>query len=91
MKALVARVAKEKGLKQGERMDDVRAATGGKSIQAYRTLLKDLARLNNFAPFDILIITSDGNFSGYRKKKQQLLGFAEKINFLHRDCNSRPI
>ena len=37
LKALVARIAKEKGLKQGEWMDDVRAATGGKSIQAYRT------------------------------------------------------
>ncbi len=38
LKSFVARAAKEKGLKQGEWMDDVRAATGGKSIQAYRTV-----------------------------------------------------
>jgi len=35
LKAFVARVAKEKGLKLGDWIDDVRAATGGKSIQAY--------------------------------------------------------
>ena len=38
LKSFVARAAKEQGLKQGEWMDDVRAATGGKSIQAYRTV-----------------------------------------------------
>jgi hypothetical protein len=85
LKSLVARVAKEKGLNQGKWMDDVRAATGGKSIQAYKTFLRYLARLNNFAPFDILIIASDGNCEGYRKKKQQLLGFAEKIKFSQLD------
>ena len=42
---IVARVAKEKGLKSGDWLDDVRAATGGKLIQAYKNFLKDITRL----------------------------------------------
>lgn len=81
LKAFVARVAKEKGLTSADWLDDVRAATGGKSIQAYRNFLKDIIRKDKHIPFDILIIASDGNCMGYLDKKKQLLGYAEKAKF----------
>lgn len=81
LKAFVARVAKEKGLKRGDWLDDVRASTGGKSIEAYKVFLRDISRLNKPVPFDILIIASDGNCSGYQEKKQKLLKYAEKTHF----------
>jgi len=83
LKAFVARVAKEKGFKPGGWFDDVRAAIGGKSIQAYRTFLKDISRMGAYFPFDILIIASDGNCKGYLEKKNQLMGYAEKAKFPH--------
>ncbi len=85
LKAFVSRVAKEKGLRPGEWFDDVRAATGGKSIEAYKVFLKDISRLDKPVPFDILIIASDGNCSGYPEKKQQLLKYAEKTQFSQLD------
>ena len=81
LKAFVTRVANEKGLKRGDWLDDVRAATCGKSIEAYKIFLKDISRLDKPIPFDILIIASDGNCSGYTEKKQQLLKYAEKTQF----------
>jgi hypothetical protein len=81
LKAFVTRVAKEKGLKRGDWLDDVRAATGGKSIEAYKIFLKDISRLDKPVPFDILIIASDGNCSGYTEKKHQLLKYAENSQF----------
>ncbi|MEJ2365724.1 MAG: hypothetical protein P8017_13795 [Deltaproteobacteria bacterium] len=59
LKAFVARVAMEKGLKAGEWLDDVGAPI----------------------PFDILVVASDGNCKGYTKKKNQLLGYAERAKF----------
>jgi hypothetical protein len=50
LKAFVTRVANEKGLKRGDWLDDVRAATGGKSIEAYKIFLKDISRLNKPIP-----------------------------------------
>ena len=85
LKALVARVAHERGIKRGEWLDDVRAATGGKSIASYKDFLKDISRLDKPVPFDILIIASDGNCSGYSEKKKQLLGYAEKTKFTQFD------
>ena len=85
LKAFVARVAKEKGLKLGDWIDDVRAATGGKSIQAYRNFLRDITRKGSPIPFDILIVASDGNCMGYVDKKTQLLGYAKKAKFSQPD------
>ena len=81
LKAFVTRAAKEKGLKRRDWLDDVRAATGGKSIEAYKVFLKDISRLDIHVPFDILIIASDGNCSGYTEKKQQLLKYSENTQF----------
>lgn len=81
LKAFVARVAKEKGLKPDDWLDEVRAATGGKSIEAYRNFLKDIIYKDKPIPFDILIVGSDGNCMGYLDKKNQLLGYAEKTKF----------
>jgi hypothetical protein len=81
LKAFVARVAMEKGLKAGEWLDDVRAATGGKSIEAYKAFLNDIGRTGAPIPFDILVVASDGNCKGYTKKKNQLLGYAERAKF----------
>ena len=81
LKAFVARVAKEKGLKPGDWLDEVRAATSGKSIQAYRNFLKDIIYKDRPIPFHILIVGSDGNCMGYLDKKNQLLGYAEKAKF----------
>lgn len=77
LKAFVARMALSKGYRAREWVDDVRAATGSKSIQAYRAFLKDTCRAGVF-PFDILIVASDGNCKGYLEKKQQLQRYAEK-------------
>jgi hypothetical protein len=81
LKAFVARVAKEKGFKKGEWYDDVRAATGEKSIQAYRRFLEDIAKKERTIPFDVLVVASDGNCMGYQEKKNQLLLYAEKVKF----------
>jgi hypothetical protein len=81
LKAFVAQVAKEKGFMGREWYDDVRAATGGKSIQSYRDFLRDFARRERAIPFDVLIVASDGNCMGYQEKKTQLLQYAEKAKF----------
>jgi hypothetical protein len=85
LKALVSRLALEKGLKTGEWMDDVRSASGGRSIAAYKGFLKDLTRRGAANPFDILIVASDGNCKGYQEKKNQLLKFAEKVKLSRSD------
>lgn len=76
--AIVARMAREKGFRPGEWSDDVRSATGGQSIQKYRSFLNDISRMKGHFPFDILIVASDGNCKGYVEKRDQLLGYAEK-------------
>jgi hypothetical protein len=85
IKALVGRVARENGLRDGEWLDDVRSATGGKSIQAYRSFLKDMSLADISLPFDVLIVASDGNCKGYQDKKSQLLKFAQKAKFSNTD------
>lgn len=85
LKALVARVAKENGLKTGDWIDDVRTATGGKSIQAFETFLINISHKNSPIPFDILVVASDGNCTGYNKKKRQLVNYAGKANFTRDD------
>lgn len=85
LKALVNRIAVEKGLKTGEWANDVRSASGGKSIEAYRGFLKDITRPGATNPFDILIVASDGNCKGYQEKKNQLLKFAEKVKLSRAD------
>jgi hypothetical protein len=81
LKSLVSRVATESGFREGEWFDDVRAATGGKSIQAYRSFLRDITRRGTVIPFDILIVASDGNCKGYQEKKNQLLKIAQNARF----------
>jgi hypothetical protein len=85
LKALVNRLAMEKGLKTGEWVDDVRSASGGKSIEAYRGFLKDITRRGATNPFDILIVASDGNCKGYQEKKNQLWKFAAKVKLSRAD------
>jgi hypothetical protein len=85
LKAIVARMAKEKGFRPGEWSDDVRSATGGQSIQKYRSFLKYISRMKRHFPFDILIVASDGNCKGYVEKKHQLLGYAEKAKIAFLD------
>lgn len=85
LKALVDRVAKERGLKDGDWIHDVRAATGGKSIQSYKDFLKDMSFKNMPVPFDLLIIASDGNCKGYTAKKDQLFSYANKLRFPRSD------
>lgn len=85
LKALVNRLAVEKGLKTGEWVDDVRSASGGKSIEAYRGFLRDITHRGVTNPFDILIVASDGNCKGYQEKKNQLLKFAERVRLSRPD------
>jgi len=85
LKALVNRLAVEKGLKTGEWANDVRSASGGKSIEAYRGFLKDITRPRATNPFNILIVASDGNCKGYQEKRNQLLKFAEKVKLSRTD------
>ena len=68
LKAFVARVAREKELMRGDWADDVRTATGGKSIQAYKSFLRDISSKGRLMPFHILIVASDGNCIGYLDK-----------------------
>lgn len=46
LKAFVSRVAKEIGFKAEDWFDDVRAATGGQSIRAFKNFLRDIGRQN---------------------------------------------
>lgn len=85
LKAFVGRVAREKGFRSADRLDDVRSSTGGKSIQAYRSFLKYLRRVPGPFPFDLLIVASDGNCKGYVDKKRQLMSSAEKAVVQHLD------
>jgi hypothetical protein len=85
LKSLVSRVARENGLRSGGWFDDVRSATGGKSIQAYRSFLRDMSKQDGTFPFDILIVASDGNCKGYQDKKSQLLKFAHQADFSNMD------
>jgi hypothetical protein len=85
LKAFVSRVAREKGLKAGEWVNDVRAGTGGLSIKAYKNFLRDFSRKSMPIPFDILIVASDGNCMGYLEKKNQLLKYVEQTKFPRAD------
>lgn len=87
LKAIVKRIAMEKGFIPGEWIDDVRSASGGKSIQGYKTFLKDLSKLKGHFPFNVLIVASDGNCQGYIQKRNQLIGYAEKSKIDHLDFN----
>lgn len=81
LKALVGRIAIEKGLSPGDWRDDVRAAAGGKSIQEYRSFLKSISPKGEPVPFDIIVVASDGNCNGYLEKRNQLLGYAKRVKF----------
>lgn len=85
VRALVARTAREKGFPQEGWVDDVRASTGGKSIQAYREFLKGLRGGVQHLPFDVLIIASYGNCHGYLERKNQLVGYAQRMKLTELD------
>ena len=85
LKAIVARMAKERGFRPGEWFDDVRSARGGQSIREYKIFLRDIGRMKSHFPFDILIVASDGNCKGYIEKRNQLLGYAEKAKIAFLD------
>lgn len=87
IKAIVSRVAKEKGFQPGDWINDVRSAIGGGSIKEYRNFLNNLSKIKEYFPFDILIVASDGNCNGYLKKKKQLLGYAEKTKIAQLDLD----
>lgn len=78
IKAFVRRLAAEKGFEFSNWEDDVRAARGGGSIDAFKTFLRDIQALGDIFPFDILIVASDGNCKGYQEKRQQLTSYAER-------------
>ena len=85
IKAIVSRLAVEKGYQLGDWIDDVRSAVGGGSIKEYKIFLKNLSKIKENFPFDILIVASDGNCKGYLNKRRQLLGYAEKSKITHLD------
>jgi hypothetical protein len=85
IKAIVKRIAMEKGFLSGEWSDDVRSAIGGKSIQAYRKFLKDITKIKSEFPFNILIVASDGNCKGYIEKRNQLIRYAKNARIAYLD------
>ena len=78
LKAFVHRLAAEKGLEHRDWKDDVRAARGGKSIEAFKQFLQDTRAFGENFPFDLLIVASDGNCNGYVEKRQQLSGYTQR-------------
>jgi hypothetical protein len=78
LKAFVHRIAIEKGFRPGSWKDDVRAARGGRSIEAFKYFLQDFHEIVESFPFDLLIVASDGNCKGYLERRQQLVSHAEK-------------
>ena len=83
IKALVTRVALEMGFSSQELNHDVRNATGGKgvAITELRWFLRDVKR-GRESPFDVLVVAIDGNCQGYREKRDEIKGIAERTNYL---------
>ena len=75
LKALVNRVAREKGLPSGRLRHEVRNATGGrgKVIGELRSFLRDVSREQDKL-FAMLVVAIDGNCRSYLERRNENTG-----------------
>lgn len=81
IKALVERIAADRGLQSGDLIHDVRNATRGSvALREFRRFLRDCVRRREDA-FDLIVVAMDGNCTGYVEKREQLLALKEQAGY----------
>jgi hypothetical protein len=78
--ALVTRIASEQAISAGDLQHDVRNATGGASIREFKQFLRDYAK-GRESSFDVIVVAIDGNCTGYRKKRNQILELKHQVGY----------